>query len=259
MEKIKKMIRPFYVVLIDMKRINFMKTIYANLKLFSISDALKFPIIIYGPCRLSIRGNMRIDMPIKKGLLKIGYKYEMLSYNVASQFHLHGTLILKGEVWFGTAISVYVGNGAKLEMGNWSSMGSFGSLLCTKSVVFSDYSRIGSWSNVSDSNYHYMKDIISGKIHRKEREVFIGVKNYIGSRVALLPGTKTPNNITIAFGTICNRDYIKDIPENSVIAGIPAKLVKENVTRIFDFDKEREIKEYFETTDSLIYNDEPIV
>jgi acetyltransferase-like isoleucine patch superfamily enzyme len=221
-----------------------------------LKEALKFPIIIYGPCRLRLGGKLQVRVPIRSGLLKIGYKYEMLSYNVASQFRLYGTLVLKGEVWFGSAIHVCVGNDAVLEMGNWASMGSFGNLLCTKSVVFSDYSRIGSWSNVSDSNYHYMKDLTSGRISRKERDIIIGSKNYIGSRVALLPGTKTPNNITIAFGTICNRDYTKDIPENSVIAGVPAKLTKENIVRVFEPERERVINEYFESKKSSAYYEE---
>jgi acetyltransferase-like isoleucine patch superfamily enzyme len=253
MKKIKKLIRLLYVGLISSRRINITKTLYINLKLFPLIDALKFPIYIYGSCRLTVAGRVNIAAPIKMGLLKIGYKYEMLSYKVSSVFRLYGTLVLKGEVWFGSAISVYIGNDAMLEMGNMSSLGSCGNLICTKSIIFSDYSRIGSWSTVTDSNYHYMKDVLSGKINRKEREVFIGARNYIGSRSALLPGTKTPDNITIAFGTVCNRDYTKDIPENSVIAGVPAKLVKANIVRVFESNRERVIDEYFESTNSMAY------
>jgi acetyltransferase-like isoleucine patch superfamily enzyme len=226
-----------------------------------MGDALKFPIIIYGPCRLRIGGggNVRINKPVKTGILKIGYRKEIINYSIPSQFRLFGTLVLKGEVHLASAVTVYVREGATLEMGHLSFLGAFGNLICTKHIVFSDYSWVGAQSVVTDSNYHYMKQLNSGNIYRKEREVIIGSRNWIGLRSALLPGTKTPDNITIAFGTVCNRDYTKDIPENSVIAGVPAKLVKENTVCIFDFEKEKLINEYFETTDFLIYNDNEIV
>ena len=61
----------------------------------------------------------------------------------------------------------------------------------------------------------------------------------------------------MGYGTVCNKDYRPTIPENSLIAGVPARLVKENVVRIFDFEKEAEIARYFAQTGNSVYYDTP--
>lgn len=237
--------------------INWIKTLYINFRMLPLKAAIRLPIVIYGRCRLSLKGGKLIfEVPIKKGLLKIGYCYETFNFKEPSQVKIHGIFTVRGEVWLGSSICVLVESGANLSMGQLSSMGSCGSLVCTKNVVFSDYSRVGSFSDISDSNYHYMKNLDDNSILPFNKPIKIGSRNYIGSKVTLLPGTVTPDNIAIGFGSVCNKDYRSTIPENSVIAGIPAKLVKKNTVRIFDFEKEAAITKYFAESNSDIYYDE---
>ena len=148
-------------------------------------------------------------------------------------------------IWGRCQLKIFIEPNANLCMGELSSLGSCSSLVCSKSVVFSDYARVGSFSDISDSNYHYMKNLIDNSIFPYSKPILIGTRNYIGSRVALLPGTMTPDNITIGFGSVCNKDYRGIIPENSIMAGVPAKLVKKDIVRIFDFKKESVIREIF--------------
>lgn len=237
-------------------QVNWIKTFYINLKMLSLKDAVKLPIIIWGKCRLDLKGGKVVfDVPVRRGLLKIGYRYETFYYREPSQVKIHGVFTLKGEVWFGSSVQVLVESKANLIMGQFSSMGACSSLVCTKKVVFSDFSRVGSSSNISDSNYHYMKNITDNSILPFNKSIMIGARNYIGSRVTLLPGTITPNNIVIGYGSVCNKDYRNIIPENSVIAGVPAKLVKKNTVRIFDFEKEERITSFFVESANDIYYD----
>ena len=53
-----------------------------------------------------------------------------------------------------------------------------------------------------------------------------------------MQGTITPNNCTIASNTLCNKDYTT-LGENILIGGIPAKLLKEHVSRDWEGEKER--------------------
>lgn len=103
-----------------------------------------------------------------------------------------------------------------------------------------------------------MKNIKDNSILPFNKPIKIGARNYIGSRVTLLPGTVTPDNISIGYGSVCNKDYRNIIPENSVIAGVPAKLVKENVVRIFDFEKENRITLFFADPNNHVYYDNDI-
>lgn len=240
----------------ELAQVNWSKTIYINFRMLSLRDAIKFPIIIWGKCRLALKGGKIVfDVPVRRALLKIGYRYETFYSKEPSQVKIHGVFTLKGEVWFGSSTQILVEPKATLTMGQLSSMGTHASLVCTKSVLFSEYSRVGSFSYISDSNYHYMKNVKDNSILPFNKPIKIGARNYIGSKVSLLPGTVTPDNIVIGYGSVCNKDYRNIIPENSVIAGIPAKLVKKDTVRIFDFEKEDRITSFFAESGNDIYYD----
>ena len=237
-------------------QLNWVKTLYINFKMLPFADAIKLPIFVYGRCRLNIKGGRIIfNIPIKRGVLKIGYQYETFSFREPIELKIHGILTIQGNVWIGTAVHLLVESTGHLTMGQTTRLGSCASLYCNKEVTIAENTGIASFVEITDSNYHYMKNTIDQSISPFVKPVFIGSKNYICSRVAILPGTMTPNNITIAYGTVCNKDYRDIIPENSVIAGIPAKLVKENIVRIFDFEKEAEISRYFKETGKDVYYD----
>lgn len=238
---------------------NWIKTIYINFRMLPLKDAVKFPIIIWGRCRLALKGGKIVfEAPIRSGMLKIGYHYETFNFRESSQIKIHGMFILKGEVWFGSSIRLLVEPKATLIMGQLSSLSSCSSLVCTNSITFSDYARVASFSDISDSNYHYMRNTKDNSILPFSKPIKIGARNYVCSRVTLLPGTVTPDNITIGYGSVCNKDYRNIIPENSVIAGVPAKLVKENVVRIFDFEKENRITLFFADPNNHVYYDNDI-
>jgi acetyltransferase-like isoleucine patch superfamily enzyme len=54
------------------------------------------------------------------------------------------------------------------------------------------------------------------------KPIFIGDNVYIGIKSIIMPGVKIGNNCIIAAGSIVT----KNIPENSVYGGIPAKFIK---------------------------------
>lgn len=50
----------------------------------------------------------------------------------------------------------------------------------------------------------------------------IGKNVWIGSRSTILPGVKVGDGSIVAAGSVVN----KDVPSNSIVAGIPAKVIK---------------------------------
>lgn len=54
------------------------------------------------------------------------------------------------------------------------------------------------------------------------KPVTIGNDVWIGGNVTILPGVTIGNNVVIGAGAVVNRD----IPDNSVAVGVPAKIVK---------------------------------
>lgn len=54
------------------------------------------------------------------------------------------------------------------------------------------------------------------------KPITIGNGVYIGNNVILLPGVTVGNNVVIGAGAIVT----KDIPDNSVAVGVPARVIK---------------------------------
>lgn len=52
--------------------------------------------------------------------------------------------------------------------------------------------------------------------------IFIGENCYIGTGSTILGPVKIGNNVTIAAGAV----VVKDVPDNCIVAGNPAKVVK---------------------------------
>lgn len=54
------------------------------------------------------------------------------------------------------------------------------------------------------------------------KPINVGNDVYIGNNVIILPGVKIGDNVVIGAGAVVS----KDIPNNSVVAGVPAKIIK---------------------------------
>lgn len=65
-------------------------------------------------------------------------------------------------------------------------------------------------------------------------KIKIGNNVFIGARSMILPGISVGNNVVIGAGSIVT----KDIPDNCVVAGVPARIIKN-----FDAYKEKILKE----------------
>ncbi len=68
------------------------------------------------------------------------------------------------------------------------------------------------------------------KIYKKiSAPVIIGHNCWIGARVTILPGVKIGNYCVVAAGSVVN----KDVPDYTVVAGVPAKPIKRLDPRAF--------------------------
>lgn len=61
----------------------------------------------------------------------------------------------------------------------------------------------------------------------EETNFWIGDNCYIGTGVTILGPVRIGNNVTIAAGAV----VIRDVPDNVVVAGVPAKIVKNKLSQ----------------------------
>jgi acetyltransferase-like isoleucine patch superfamily enzyme len=215
--------------------INWTKTLFFNFSMLPYYSAKKIPILFYGKVKFTgLTGKVIIDSPIKFGMVGFGQKYEMFSVSKRNaQLTLNGTFIIKGHVQFGIDFFVYISKGATLEMGHLSSLGGSGKIICTNYIKLDDFARVGFESQIIDSNFHLMKDLDTGNVFPISNRIHLGKYNYVGNRVSIMQGTKTPDYCTIASSSLCNK-YYSNLGENILIGGMPAKLIRNQIVRCWD-------------------------
>ena len=106
-----------------------------------------------------------------------------------------------------------------LVLGNNSFINSDCKIRCHKNIVIGDDCAISHDCIIMDSDAHYLE----GDNHTKD--VVIEDKVWIGSRVTVLSGSRIGTGSVIAAGSVVNGD----IPEYSLAAGIPARVIRMDV------------------------------
>ncbi len=224
------------------RKINWYKTLYFNFKKFPFPVAKKLPVYFYGRVKFThIMGEVAIEAPIRRGMVGFGQPFEKMTKSKGTaEISLAGKIVFKGHVQIGKDYFIHVARGAYCEIGHLSGFGSNGKLICTKKIVLGELSRVGYDSQIIDTNSHQMINTLTGEKFPMTGEIQLGNYNFVGNRTSIMPDTKTPDYCSIASNSLCNKDY-RPLGNNILIGGIPAKLLKENISR--DWEGEQEMLE----------------
>lgn len=112
-----------------------------------------------------------------------------------------------------------------LEIGDQTEIGAGVIISSRKKIKIGKNVGIGPQSSIYD-NDHKMP-LRSGEEEMIDSPVEIGDGVWIGTRATILRGVKIGKNVTIGAGSVVN----KSIPDNAVVSGNPAKIIKYNKTQ----------------------------
>jgi len=121
---------------------------------------------------------------------------------------------------------VIVEKNAELIIGEDCYIGHYNNIRCSKKISIGKNTKIAQFVTIVDSNYDISKKYLNFDESTKS-EIIIGENVWIGSNSVVLAGVTIGSNSIVAAGSIVT----KDVLENTVVAGNPAKQLKKRFSQ----------------------------
>ena len=134
-----------------------------------------------------------------------------------------GRLIIRGYNQIGRGSLIWILEGGKIEFKGNSSTSGNNMFIAKKSITIGRDCAIAFGVTISDHDFH--KTYNSGKENPETLPVVIGDRVWIGMNATILKGVTIGDGAIVAAGAVVTRD----IPERTMVAGVPAKIIKRNI------------------------------
>lgn len=238
-------------------RINVLKTFIANIVFVPFKDVFTLPILIYGPCKFgSLDGNIVFDQPITRGLLSIGISDPVRSQFSKSYISIEGTLKIEGNLTLRRGINMLVGSTGIFSAGNNVYIGDNCTIISVRKIKIGAATRVGNNTTFMDTDFHFIINTNNGCVNPSNKPINIGDNNWIGGWCTIKKGTATPKGTIVAGPySMVSKDYTEKIPEYSIIAGSPAKLLVSGMRRVNNSESEIMLRNYYRENTSLFQLD----
>lgn len=231
-------------------RLNFFKTMYFNFKVLPFKQAIKLPFFLYGKVYLwDLSGKIIIEGDIKRGMIRVGYKWFDLwpTSFLPAQIQVVGQLVFRGSAVIsgGANMNVQSKEGIMI-IGRDVLIGGGSMCKCLEYIEIGDWTRVTGNCTVMDCNMHFVKNIDTGVVANYKAPIKIGNCCWINAGSIITKGAVIPDYSISARNAYLSKDY-SEFGTNLFLVGSPAKPTSSKVQRIFTVEKQRELREYFQT------------
>lgn len=135
----------------------------------------------------------------------------------------HSRMDVHGHFDMYEGASIVVCDGGHLELGNHSYM-NMSLIQCANHITIGDNCAIAGDVLIQDTDFHPILDE-DGNPKPMSKPIYIGNHVWICAKAVILKGVTIGDGAIVAAGTVVT----KDVPARCVVAGNPAKVVRENV------------------------------
>jgi len=228
-------------------RLRIIKTLYVNFRLLPFSQAVKLPVYVSGPWKIfSLKGRIEIEGPVKRGMVRFGAPFLSPGFSrIKGNLVIGGTLKISGSFTFCNGGSLNILDGTVFSVGDGVVIGCGAVITCFYGISIGRGTHIPTGLYMIDTNGHHIMDMQKRTIDSIVRRIDIGEFCWIGNNVSVARGTVLPDHTIVANKSLVNRDYTKDVPEYSIIAGTPAKLIKTGFARVYNEKNENMLRSFF--------------
>lgn len=210
------------------------KTILFNFKVFPFKTAIRLPILVAYNVKIenAHKNCILINSKISTFMIKIninnGSDGVNCSYKKNGYFDVRekGQIVFYGKADFTSGISIRVDNGS-LILGDKFSCNKNCFFSCSKRIIIGNNVLLGWNVNIRDSDGHTIFSLDHSNIQKNlDEDVSIGNHVWIASNVHILKGSNIPDNCIIGYNSCVTKKFIE---KNCIIAGYPAKVIKDSV------------------------------
>lgn len=132
-------------------------------------------------------------------------------------------IMVNGDFTMYEGSSIYVTPNAVLELNGGSLINTGTTIDCYRHIVIGSDCYISDFVRIQDSDNHSI--IENGIKKNNTAPVIIGNHVWICKNAIILKGVTVADGAVIAAGAVVT----KDVPENCIVAGNPAKVIKQNI------------------------------
>ncbi|MDX9905750.1 MAG: acyltransferase [Bacteroidales bacterium] len=195
-----------------------LKSLFLNLRL-GFRD--RFRIVVYRRTKVCIsrKGKLIFDPGAR---LRLGLCWPMTNPSFSTlKIEKHAEMVVHGDWIFHSGIFISVNKGARLELGSGISNND-ADITCFNSITIGNHVYISKGVIIRDSDNHNV--LKEGYVQSKP--ILIGDNVWIGMRAIILKGVTIGDGAVVAAGAVVTRD----VPPNTVVGGVPARVIRENVS-----------------------------
>lgn len=158
-----------------------------------------------------------------KSRITIGYKENKKS-KVETRISLGkcSTFLCEGNFRIGSGSDIRVFDGGNLQIGS-GYLNAFDQIICKDEIIIGRDVSIARDVIIRDTDAHIITE--NGENKEESKPIRIGNHVWIGTRAIILKGVTIGDGAVIAAGAVVT----KDVPEKCIVAGVPAKVIKENI------------------------------
>ena len=213
------------------------QTVYFNFHYLSLRQAMKLPILLYKPKLIKCKGGIRIEGPVKFGMVRMGFRYVSIYPNGGITWENHGgNVVFKGKARIGNDSYVSIGRKAEVVFGDNFVSNAGVKLVSYRGVKFGEGVSLGWGVWIMDTNLHPLYDLVKKEYKSASGPIEIGDYNWLASGCKVMHSVETPHRCIFGMNTIITRGCVME--PYCVMGGNPVKILTRNVMRNYDHDKE---------------------
>lgn len=183
-------------------------SIYFNFKHLPFRQAVHLPILIYKPHFCSDSGKIIIEGKPSFAMIRLGVNIVMLYPNNGIVFENRGTIVFKGKAKIGNNSAISVGPEGHIIFGNEFNATTHLQLISYHKVTFEDNVLIGWNTLITDSDFHSLTDINTGKKNKAYGPIYVGRNVWIANGCKLYKNAMIPDNCVLGADSILHSPIV---------------------------------------------------